>query len=292
MERRDFLKYLMSISCASCVFSGCQTNEENISNKTIDIIKFPICYHCNLNCAFCSHFSPIAPKYEVPVEVFERDIKQLKKITKGKVRLFAFMGGEPLLHKNIEKLIEILAKNFPKSKKRITTNGILLEKMPKSFWEICNKNNISIEYSNYTLSKNFPKQNVFKKLSQKHNVEIKSNSEEIKSFELMRLNKSKNNKDAYNLCNKKIGCVQLDNGKLSPCSVISSIKHFNNYFDEYKFKIEEKDFLNIYNISTIDEIFEYLNTPKEFCKHCNFGHNIKSLPWKLSNKQVSEWYEI
>ena len=103
MQRRDFLKYLMSASaicCTSCkeiTFQNEQEIKEKNNDKYIRVIKLPICYHCNLNCAYCNHFAPIAPKYEVPVEQFEKDIKQLQKITKGKIRNLALLGGGTLV---------------------------------------------------------------------------------------------------------------------------------------------------------------------------------------------------
>ena len=77
-----------------------------------------------------------------------------------------------------------------------------------------------------------------------------------------------------------------------PCEVIGSIRFFNNYFKEYAIPTTKNDYLDIYKISSIDEIYEFFNKPKDFCKYCSFGHNIKKAPWKLSNKEVDEWYDI
>ena len=298
MERRDFLKYLLSISTCACAGCNIKTTSDSGKNNTaktqnfLEIVKFPICYHCNLNCAYCSHFSPIAPKYEMPVEVFERDLAQLEKITKGNIRQIALMGGEPLLHKDINKIIAILSKHFPSSKKRISTNGILLKNMDEKFFKLCSKNNIGIKYSPYTGYKNYPKKEFFQKLKEEYKINITEVVNEVKYFQLPNLSKEpKNATKNYNACNKKSGCTQIDNGKLYLCPTISCIRFFNDYFKEYAIPIEKDDYMDLYKISNIDEIFKYLNTPKNFCKYCNWSAKEEK-PWKLSNKEVDEWYDI
>lgn len=286
------------MSFAACACCGCNLNSSKIyqnndfESDSFGIIKFPICYHCNLNCAYCCHFSPIAPKYEVSIETFKKDVKQLQKITKGKVKILSLMGGEPLLHKDIEQLLVILNKYFPNSTKRITTNGLLLDKMPKSFWHTCKQNNIKIECSDYFLNDKHLDKDFLAKMNDKYNVDIKFNREKITSFELARLSNKNINPDNYSFCDKKLGCTQLDNGKIYPCSIISNIKIFNEYFKDYAIKTSENDYLDIYKISSVDEIFQYLKKPKELCKYCNLGHNRKTAPWKISERKVSEWYEI
>ena len=92
MQRRNFIKFLLGVSACAC--AGCSfKNEHHNFKNSIDLIqiKIPICYHCNLNCAYCSHFSPIAPKYEMPVEVFEKDLAQLKKYQTIKSQEFRFL---------------------------------------------------------------------------------------------------------------------------------------------------------------------------------------------------------
>ncbi len=301
MKRREFLEYLVLSGAVCCV--GCNKFQKNtgvssevlldkmIKNKELEIIKFPICYHCNLNCAYCCHFSPIAPKYEMPVEVFENDVKQLKKITKGKVKTLSLMGGEPLLHKNIQNLLTILNKYFPNSRKRITTNGLLLENMDKKFYTACKDNNIAIECSDYYLFNKNINSDVFEKIKEKYGIDIKFNREKIDKFELARLNNKKINEKNYSLCDKKYGCTQLDNGKIYPCSIASNIKIFNDYFKDYTLPVNDNDFIDIHRIDSIDEIFEYFKKPKEICKYCNLGHNRKLAKWKISDKKLEEWYE-
>jgi sulfatase maturation enzyme AslB (radical SAM superfamily) len=57
--------------------------------------------HCNLNCAYCGVFSPVAKESFYPVEIFKKECEQLARLTGGKIAEFKLAGGEPLLHPDI-----------------------------------------------------------------------------------------------------------------------------------------------------------------------------------------------
>ncbi len=294
MQRRDFLKYFISLSAVSCC--ACKNhkdfadNEERmvlVKGNELQTIKIPICYHCNLNCASCCHFSPLAPEFEMPEEIFERDIKQLHKVTKGKLKTLKLLGGEPLLHKNIEKLLNISAKYFPNSEKKIISNGILLENMPVSFWKSCRDNNFIIDVRNYENSKK-TKVDVEKcyNLADKYKVSLKI-TPAARNFILSQLTKKG---DIVQYKASRYKCPQLDNGLISPCAILSNIRFFNNYFKDYALPVSKDDYLDLYKISSIEEIKQYFSTPKELCKYCGYG-KVKE-PWHVTKYDVSEWYKV
>ena len=66
--------------------------------------------HCNLNCKGCGHFSPLASKSFLDLETFENDLRRLNELLDGEIYCFEIMGGEALLHPQLEKFIEITAK--------------------------------------------------------------------------------------------------------------------------------------------------------------------------------------
>ena len=71
----------------------------------LSYLEFHVADHCNLNCKYCTHYSPLVEK---PVftdyERFEADFRQLKKliIDIGVIRI---VGGEPLLNPELGKYI-------------------------------------------------------------------------------------------------------------------------------------------------------------------------------------------
>jgi uncharacterized radical SAM superfamily Fe-S cluster-containing enzyme len=90
--------------------------------------------HCNLNCKCCNHFSPLVKESFVSLEGFENDFKRLSELTGRHNDNIDLMGGEPLLHPEINKIMDIARKYFD-GPINIVTNGIKLTAMDKEFWE-------------------------------------------------------------------------------------------------------------------------------------------------------------
>lgn len=297
MERRDFLKYFLAVGACACCACNSIENSEISSNNTalnykIDHIGIPICYHCNLNCAYCNHYSPISPKYELPKEIFVRDLKQLHKLTKGSIREMVLVGGEPLMHKEITEFVKILSKYFPDSEKRITTNGLLLKDMDDDFWRVCRDNSVRIKCTLYSLHKDCPTREEVQTLKDKYGVKISTSKYAKFNFNKTNLtqNPKKGSENNLKNCVMHVKCAQLDQGLLYPCCVMSNIRFFNNHFKDYAIPIKESDYLDIHKISSVDEINEYFKTDKEFCRYCNYAK--ESAPWRLSKGELSEWYDI
>ena len=280
--------------CCSCICGCTQFDNKNKEKKwPVGHIAIPICYHCNLNCAYCNHFSPIAPKYEMPIGVFERDLAQLKKISNNAVKKITLLGGEPLLHKKIETLMTITNQYFPDIKKRLLTNGILLKDMNESFFKSCIENDFYIECSQYRLSNKYPKDSEISDIENKYNIKIITYNFDAKDkFMKMNLNKNytKDDIDRFKKCNLNIGCAQLDNGILYPCCIISGIKFFNNHFKEYAFKLTKDDYLNIHKVKTYNEVVDFLLKDRVFCRYCHYGKQLAI--WQPSKKELSEWYNL
>ena len=119
---------------------------------------------CNLNCSFCS--APKRKLESIPLDKFEYILKKIKPYTKT---IYLHVKGEPLLYKNLDKLLTLTEQY--KFNVRITTNGTLLKdkinilKKHKNIKQL----NISLEaeqkkenyfegvfYSCIELSKNIP----------------------------------------------------------------------------------------------------------------------------------------
>ena len=84
-------------------------------------IYIEITNKCNLNCSFCSKNNRKIK--EVSVEEFEYIVKKIDKYTDY---LYLHVKGEPLLHKNLDGILNVARKY--KKRVNITTNGSLLEK--------------------------------------------------------------------------------------------------------------------------------------------------------------------
>lgn len=92
------------------------------------IIEFNITGSCNRDCSFCPVSNPLVyskTKDSLEPKLFEKIVRDLSDIDyKGKILFSAF--SEPLLHKDIEKLIEIAKRYLPNIRLEMVSNGDLL----------------------------------------------------------------------------------------------------------------------------------------------------------------------
>jgi MoaA/NifB/PqqE/SkfB family radical SAM enzyme len=70
--------------------------------------------HCNLNCAHCNVFSPLAPKTFYDVGAFKNECARISELTGRKIDYIRFAGGEPLLHPDITEFFDIARFYFDK----------------------------------------------------------------------------------------------------------------------------------------------------------------------------------
>jgi hypothetical protein len=111
------------------------------------LIEFHVVHHCNLNCEGCSHFAPSAPKSIVlSSEIEKQVILASKKLAPEFVHI---LGGEPLLHPELEMLLPIFFKAFPSAKLKLVTNGILLNKKINKLLPSLKENNVVLSISIY-----------------------------------------------------------------------------------------------------------------------------------------------
>ena len=304
MNKRKFIKSIAGIAAAACftgAFTGCAGRRRNTQTdysnsdilKEFTAIEFPLSYHCNFCCAYCSHYSTIAPEYLLPLDIFKRDIKRMSKILNGRINTLRLLGGEPLLNPNIEKMMILSAEYFPDAVKNIGSNGLLLKDMPQSFWNTLKETGFKIEVSTYYKYPDYYNITQYDKMKNEHGEYIHF-SRGVNEFRLANLDNNPKSEDDYNfeLCEKKYACTQIDNGKLSMCAPMAYVKFFNAKFKDYAVKIPDNHFLDIYKISSLEEILSYFKEPKDFCRYCHMGHNQEHRPWTITKRDVSEWYRV
>jgi MoaA/NifB/PqqE/SkfB family radical SAM enzyme len=251
-------------------------------------IEVHIVDHCNLNCISCNHFSPIAEKFFLDITDFEHDCSRISELTK-KVEYFNLLGGEPLLHPQIIDFCKVARKYFENGTINIITNGILLPKQPEEFWHTCRTNNIRIIITRYPVAIDIQK--IEKKaLESKVILEYWPADNILKTmlkvpFDISGRQNSKNN---YKICGLANACIQLRHGKIYTCSVIAYIDYFNRYFNK-NLKATEKDYIDIYKVKNIDEIYSFLCKPMPFCRYCNIKKIVYGIGWSVSKKQITEW---
>jgi len=246
--------------------------------------------HCNLNCKCCTAFSPIATEGFLNIETYKKDMEKLAKLTENKLTLFYVTGGEPLLHHHIQEIFNIARQYFPKTVISIMTNGLLLLKMPETFWENCQKNNIVISLSKYPIHLDIPK---IKEKANTYNIKfeyIGGNNVPVKSMWKypLDLDGKQSLKTSYHICTQINRCVTMKDGIIYPCNTIAGIEHFNKYFNK-NLEVTSGDVLKLHEVENINEIYEFLYTPKPFCRYCNRKGLILGIKYGASKKEITEY---
>ena len=260
------------------------------NRKVLDYMEIHVTNHCNLNCACCCHFAPLAETYFMPIDIFKKDIERMSYLSKGKILRLRLMGGEPLLHPSINEFMEISRYNFPNSDIAIHSNGILLSQMSDDFWVKCCTNNIGIILSYYPIDIDYT---LLCKKARLHNVvlkiEIDTNVKLFRNFK-MDLKGLQNPKMSWYHCHHGNSSVNLFEGKLYTCDILAHSKHLSKYFN-LALEYTKQDCIDIYEEKNMKDILCKLNKPHPFCKYC-CPNDSKIIEWKVSKKELQEWAKI
>ncbi|MCP2258273.1 4Fe-4S single cluster domain [Streptoalloteichus tenebrarius] len=101
-----------------------------------------VAHHCNLGCASCSHLSPVFRRSVVDPEVVRRDLGLLARFLRA--RFVKVLGGEPLLHKQLVPILDIIRESGIAPRVLVCTNGVLLPRMRDDFWSRVDEVEVSI----------------------------------------------------------------------------------------------------------------------------------------------------
>ena len=256
-------------------------NAKYIYKPVLSYLEIDIVSHCNLRCNGCSHFSPVADQWFADVYVYEKDMKRLSALFSN-IEAIRFLGGEPLLHPEIEKFMHITREVFRNANIAIATNGFLLYSLKESFWETCRKNQIKLNWSVYPPL--FNKENEILKWVQAKGIIIYSDKQEKFRAVLNTKGDSVPSK-AFEFCRSTAFVPYLFSGKVYICSRPVVIKSFNKKFGT---NIPESGFIDIHDSSINGwDILISISIPGETCRFCITSKY--KYPWRESSNTMSDW---
>ncbi|GHU43511.1 hypothetical protein FACS1894190_14100 [Spirochaetia bacterium] len=265
-----------------------ERSADHLSRRTQLRFDIHVSEHCNLNCKGCLHFSTLAEKKFYDIAIFERDCQRISELTNGVLCDLNLLGGEPLLNPNLCDFFPIAKKYFPKTQVVVVTNGILLTKQPDLFWEKCKQYNIEIALSVYPVKidflaiKNICNENQIKLSLRGHAIGKKNWNKQP-----LDLKGEQEIEKTYQICELANGCIQLVNGKLYQCEISAYIKDFNKFFNQ-NLEIKEKDYIDIYKVTSLDEILDFLCKPIPFCRYCK-TNKVEITDWARTKREINEW---
>lgn len=255
--------------------------------------EFHLVEHCNLKCAGCTHFSSIAEEEFADLDEFRRDINRLSELTGGITRFINLLGGEPLLHPQINLFIEATRTAFPHTVIRVVTNGIKLLEMDSDFWDVCRNNNIVIGITQYPIDIDY--EGRIQKIEDEGICYESFSGGDLPRDEMWRLclDKSGNNRPLENFikCPRANACIFIKHGKVFNCATMANIEHFNSCFGT-AMEISQDDYADIYQCTSINEILDKLCNPKPFCRYCNIDGRRYGNRWGKTHQGIDEWVSM
>lgn len=249
--------------------------------------------HCNLRCKGCDHFACIADPYFVPYETLHRDLKRMSEILQGdNLMQIGVMGGEPLLHPELLKILKTVRESFPYAIIRLSTNGLLLLQQKDEFWKVCRDYDVTIVNTKYPIKLDHEK---MKEKAQKEGVKFQyfrgSGDDNVKtSFKkVITLEGTHNPVKSFAKCHISNFGNFLMEGKLYGCPFsCQSYRIFNKKFNQ-NLRMTEKDYLDIYKIKDMQEIFDFAARPRPYCRYCS--ELKRGYEWDRTSQSISEWVE-
>ena len=249
--------------------------------------------HCNLRCKGCDHFACIADPYFVPYETIHRDLDRLSEIFHGDYFMkMSVMGGEPLLHPDLLKILEDVRAHFPYVTIRLTTNGLLLLKQSEDFWRVCRENKVTIINTRYPINLDF---NKMREKAKSEGVEFNhfegTGDETVKTLfkKIINLKGDSDPVESFSKCHLSNYSNFLMEGKLYSCPFsCQSYRIFNQKFEQ-NLRMTENDYLDIYKVKDMQEVLNFTAKPKYYCRYCS-GLSPK-FEWERSKQEMCEWVE-
>jgi len=273
---------------------------EQMKPRPIEEMTFEInlADHCNLNCQMCDHYSQLSEENFVNMETFEKDLQQMGKLYGHQAAAITLLGGEPLLHKEIIKCLQIVRHEFPDAQLIILTNGLLLLKWELSpngnLWQACKELGVCITVTLYPLKFDYLS---LQKKAAEYGVPLAMSSN-IHADELTKIVKI-SDKHVFDLsCNAPkygfISCLYfnkfnvLREGRYYMCPVAACISIFNKKFSQ-NLQLTDKDSVDIYNAENWEKFADFAANRIPFCGYCDVVKWHPHSEWKASTKKIEEY---
>ncbi len=199
----------------------------------LNYVEVPITTACTLRCKECANLIQFyCMPYQIDYKDIIKDIQRLCEITDG-IGMLRILGGEPLIHKDLDKILHYVKKETRIIQAQIVTNGTLL--FDKDILKILRHSKISVDISDY--GEKSKKIHLLKKQLRDNHITYYSASNLVwtKQSDFSKKNRMRHDLvEILTLC--KQDCISVLNGRLHLCPRSShgdDLKIFNAKKDEY-----------------------------------------------------------
>lgn len=246
-------------------------------------LEFHIVDHCNLRCDHCCSFSPLLKKWTVDLKQFEEDLINVKRVVEP--QFLKIVGGEPLLHPELEELLVIAKRVNVSPNVSLTTNGFLLEKLSQKSWDLITMLTVSL-YPEPALPKEILKYAATQ--AKKRNIKVSWKTQD-KFTCLDRVERAtyEDAKYTFQGCWIRHRCNSIKNGRFYCCTRPQYIQKFAQNGEEF---LNDGILLADSNDAKLSiELKNHLegSEPLNSCFICHGGHAPLDTHSQLTGKEIS-----
>lgn len=258
------------------------------------MLDVQVCDHCNLRCAGCLHFSPLAEERFCDLDGYARDLGRLAAIEGigGYFGDIALMGGEPLLHPQIAELLCMTRAILPGERLTLCTNGLLLRRMGGAFWDALVSSDVNLVISPYPIRLDYEELSTFARskgarVSFAGDVTGTLGGKEAFIRLALRPEGGCDPGESFVACPFGGHFMQLARGAIWPCQVTAHHGPLSRRFG-LALRCEADDSLPLTSIISVDDMECFRRRPHPMCRHCDNGA-LMVAPWERSKLEAGEW---
>ena len=253
-----------------------------LSDPYLPYLEFHVADHCNLNCKYCTHYSPLVQE---PVftdyNEFEKGIRQLKNYIYD-IGVIRILGGEPLLNSELSRFIRLVRSLYPASIIDVVTNGLLVEKISD---ELINTMRESVAFFHISLYQPMEERiSQVKKFLYEKGIAYSLSPLNSVFYKTQTLDRQED-EDFFYTCFQAT-CTCLQDGKLAPCYAPFTTKYFNQAFGT---DLPVGEGVDLFDPElSLPLLKAKILLPLERCHYCYIG---EPQPWQVLGKssKIEDW---
>ena len=241
--------------------------------------------HCNLNCKGCEHYSSISDPVFAELPQTVRELERLAELFDNIEQIYV-LGGEPLLHPRVAAFVHETRRIFPRTRLYVMTNGVLVTRMPDSFWRTMHAENATLLCDSYPINIDHKKIDA---LGHRHGVNIEWMKPAEQFFKIpLDVSASCDPAKSFDRCRGLSNCAIVRDGRLYPCAHAAYAHIPAKKFGLENIEPGEDDSIDIFGDVTGDQVIDFLTTPVPWCAHCDFD-SFERYEWSRGQGEADEW---
>jgi len=243
--------------------------------------------HCNLNCRGCEHYSSVSDPVLADLASTVRDLTRLSELFESIEQLY-LLGGEPLLHPEVEAFARETRRLFPATRLSLMTNGILVTRMSESFWKTLHETRTTLLCDSYPI--NIPHDRI-DALGVEHGVKVEWMKPAEEFFKIpIDVSASCDPTRSFDKCRGLSNCPIVRDGRLYPCAHSAYADILVKRFGTDQIAATDADSISIWGDVTGDQVIDFLMRPTPWCAHCDFDA-FETYEWSRGKGEANEWFK-